>query len=61
MSQENFSALDSQEKLELEMNKIQVNLRAKEFRKNPKGMFMIKPRDLTYEETLKIFEAQIKL
>lgn len=43
------------------MNKIQVNLRAKEFRKNPKGMFLIKPRDLTFEETLRIFEAQIKL
>lgn len=61
MSDENFSAIDIQEKFDLEVNKIQVNLRAKEYRKHPNGLYLIKPRDLTFEETIEIFKVQTLL
>ena len=58
MTGENFSAIENQEKLDLDVYKIKVNLRAKELRKNPKGLYLIKPRNLTQEETLEIFKVQ---
>ena len=55
------SNVENQDKLDLEVAKIIINKRSKEIRENPNGKYLIRPKDLTREETLQIFEAQSQL